>query len=73
MSSLFRQKIQFRGRIPTKTDDGTDSQKTVKVLRSKRLASVLASLSLSWLLHVPEFLSSVQECRSCVRHLADSE
>ena len=32
----------------------------------KRMASVLSSLSLSWLLHIHAFMSSVHGCRSCV-------
>ena len=33
----------------------------------KRMASVLSSFSLSWLLHIHAFMSSVHDCRSCVR------
>ena len=32
----------------------------------KRMASVLSSLCLSWLLHILAFMSSVHDCRSCI-------
>ena len=51
--------------VPTVTDDGKQSEGRESV--EKRMASVLSSLSLSWLLHIHDFKSSVYNCRSLVR------
>ena len=47
------------------TDDGKqlEGRESVK----KRMASVLSSLSMSWLLHIHDSISSVHNCRSRVR------
>ena len=47
------------------TDDGKQLEGRESV--EKRTASVLSSLSLRWLLHINDFISSVHNCRSCVR------
>ena len=47
------------------TDDGKQSQGRESV--ENRMASVLSSLSLSWLLHIHDFMSSVHNCRLRVR------
>ena len=47
------------------TDDGKqlEGRESVK----KRMASVLSSLSMSWLLHIHDSISSVHNCRLHVR------
>ena len=52
--------------VPTMIDDGKQWHEDRKGVK-KRMASVLSSLSLSWLLHIHAFMSSVHDCRSCVR------
>ena len=47
------------------TDDSKQSEGSEGV--EKRIASVLSSLSLSRLLHIHDFMSSVHNCSSCVR------
>ena len=51
--------------VPTVTDDGKKSEGRESV--KKRMASVLSSLNLNWLLHIHDFISSVHNCRSRVR------
>ena len=50
--------------VPTVTDDGKQSEGREGV--QKRITLVLY-LSLSWLLHICDCISYVQNCRSCVR------
>ena len=52
--------------VPTMIDDGKQWQEDREGVE-KRMASVLSSSSLSWLLHIHAFMSSVHDCRSCVR------
>ena len=52
--------------VPTMIDDGKQLHEDREGVE-KRMASVLSSLSLSWLLHIHAFMSSVHDCRSCVR------
>ena len=52
--------------VPTTTDDVKQWQEDREGIE-KRMASVLSSLCLSWLLHIHTFMSSVHDCRSCVR------
>ena len=52
--------------VPTMIDDGKQRHEDREGVE-KRRASVLSSLSLSWLLHSHAFMSSVHDCRSCVK------
>ena len=52
--------------VPTMTDDGKQWYEDREDVE-KRMASVLSSLSLSWLLHIHAFMSSVHDCRACER------
>ena len=52
--------------VLTMIDDGKQWHEDREDVK-KRIASVLSSLSLSWLLHIHAFMSSVHDCRSCVR------
>ena len=47
---------------PTVTDDGKQWQEDREGVE-KLMASVLSSLSLSWLLHIHASMSSVHDCR----------
>ena len=47
--------------VPTMTDDGKQWYEDREDVE-KRMASVLSSLSLSWLLHTHAFMSSVLNC-----------
>ena len=52
--------------VPTMIDDSRQWQEDREGVE-KRMASVLSSLNLSWLLYIYAFMSSVHDCRSCVR------
>ena len=53
--------------VLTMIDDGKQSHEDREGVEKKRMASVLSSLSLSWLLDIHAFMPSVHDCRSCVR------
>ena len=52
--------------VPTMTDDSKQCQEDREGIE-KRMASILCSLRLSLSLHIHAFMSSVHNCRSCVR------
>ena len=52
--------------VLTMTDDGKLWQEDREGVE-KKIVSVLSSFSLSWLLHIHAFMSSVHDYRSCVR------